>query len=185
MRRHEAIMERRSVEAIVRALNEADVRYLVVGGLAVVAHGYVRFTADFDLMIDLTEANVARLEEALQGLKYAPLVPVQIRELANEDTRRRWMIEKNMIVFSLESPLHRQTTLDIFVENPIDFDAAYERASLMEPLPKLSARIISLDDLIFLKRLANRPLDGIDITELELLHSLIEDDGNKDEHLGK
>ncbi len=41
-------MERGSVEAIVAALNENQVQYLIVGGLAVVAHGYVRFTADVD-----------------------------------------------------------------------------------------------------------------------------------------
>lgn len=46
-------MERRSVEAIVRALNDAGVRYLIAGGVAVVAHGYVRFTADLDVILDL------------------------------------------------------------------------------------------------------------------------------------
>lgn len=34
---------------VLRTLNEHEVRYLVVGGLAVVAHGYVRFTKDLDL----------------------------------------------------------------------------------------------------------------------------------------
>jgi len=42
----------RSLETIVRALDGARVRYLIVGGLAVVAHGYVRFTADVDLVLD-------------------------------------------------------------------------------------------------------------------------------------
>jgi predicted nucleotidyltransferase len=37
------------VGTILRALNDANVRYLIVGGLAVVAHGYVRFTQDIDL----------------------------------------------------------------------------------------------------------------------------------------
>lgn len=44
-------MEVRSVEAIVRALNDASVQYLIVGGLAVNAHGYERFTKDVDLVI--------------------------------------------------------------------------------------------------------------------------------------
>ena len=44
-------MEVRSVEAIVRALNEANVRCLIVGGLAVNAHGYERFTNDVALVI--------------------------------------------------------------------------------------------------------------------------------------
>ena len=51
-------MERGSVEAIIAALNAANVRYLVVGGLAVVAHGHVRFTADLDLVLELQEDNV-------------------------------------------------------------------------------------------------------------------------------
>ena len=41
-------MKLESVSAIVEALNAAKVRYLVAGGLAVVAHGYLRFTNDLD-----------------------------------------------------------------------------------------------------------------------------------------
>ena len=38
----------RSLEEVFRALQEADARYLVVGGLAVIAHGYVRITTDLN-----------------------------------------------------------------------------------------------------------------------------------------
>ena len=41
-------MEVRSVESIVRTLNDAQVDYLIVGGLAVNAHGFVRLTQDVD-----------------------------------------------------------------------------------------------------------------------------------------
>ena len=44
-------MEVLSVEAIVRALNTAKAKYLVVGGLAVNAHGFVRLTRDVDLVL--------------------------------------------------------------------------------------------------------------------------------------
>ena len=53
-------MKLADVEAILRALNDADVRYLIVGGLAVVAHGYVRYTADVDLVLDLERDNALR-----------------------------------------------------------------------------------------------------------------------------
>jgi hypothetical protein len=53
-------MEVRSVEGIVGALNEASVQYLIVGGLAVNAHGYERLTQDVDLVIRLTPDNVVR-----------------------------------------------------------------------------------------------------------------------------
>lgn len=46
-------MKLSSVEAIVGALEKAGVRYLVAGGLAVVAHGYLRFTKDIDLVVQL------------------------------------------------------------------------------------------------------------------------------------
>lgn len=46
-------MEVRSVEAIVRALNTADVQYLIVDELEVNAHGYERLTRDVDLVIGL------------------------------------------------------------------------------------------------------------------------------------
>jgi len=46
-------MKLADVAAILRALNDADVRYLIVGGLAVIAHGYVRYTADLDIVLRL------------------------------------------------------------------------------------------------------------------------------------
>ena len=53
-------MKLASLEAIVRVLNDAHARYLVVGGLAVAAHGYGRATFDIDLVIQLQPDNVRR-----------------------------------------------------------------------------------------------------------------------------
>ena len=59
-------METGSVAAIVRALNDHHVEYLIVGGLAVVAHGYVRFTADVDLMLSVDPTNFRRAVTAMK-----------------------------------------------------------------------------------------------------------------------
>lgn len=69
-------MERGSVATIVQRLNESVVRYLIAGGLAVAAHGYVRFTADVDLLTGLDADNVSRALQAFAGLGYRPGVPV-------------------------------------------------------------------------------------------------------------
>lgn len=53
-------MEVRSIETIVKALNDAAVQYLVVGGLAVNAHGYERLTVDVDLVVGLQPENIVR-----------------------------------------------------------------------------------------------------------------------------
>lgn len=57
-----------SFEAIVQALNSAGVRYLVADELAVNAHGYLRFTKDIDLVLQLVPDNVRRALDALTAI---------------------------------------------------------------------------------------------------------------------
>jgi predicted nucleotidyltransferase len=47
------------------ALNKASVKYVLVGGCAVILHGYYRTTHDIDLLVDAREENIRRLKEAL------------------------------------------------------------------------------------------------------------------------
>ncbi len=80
-------MQQASVETIFRRLNEAGVRYVVVGGFAVVVHGYARFTADIDLMLDLSEENVQSALRVLKSEGYAPRIPVPMELFADTATR--------------------------------------------------------------------------------------------------
>lgn len=163
-------MQKHSVEAIIRALNEADVRYLIVGGLAVIAHGYMRFTTDVDLLLDLEEDNIKRAVKVLQSLDYRPRLPVAITDFAETHKREQWVNEKNLIVFSLASTQHPLTEVDIFAQNPLNFAQAYEAAAWKEVVAGLTAPIISLEDLLRLKQQAGRPQDINDITRLRALH---------------
>ena len=54
-----------SFDVLVQALDKGRVRYLVAGGLAVNAHGYLRFTRDVDLVIQLDPDNVIAAFRAL------------------------------------------------------------------------------------------------------------------------
>src|SRR5262245_43586269 len=99
-------MERRSVETVVGSLNRANVRYLVVGGLAVVAHGFVRFTADIDLVLDPDPAALRRAIVALVGLGYRPRAPVPFEDYADPAKRTSWMRDKGLTVFSVFSDQH-------------------------------------------------------------------------------
>ena len=162
-------MEQRSIEAVIQALNAGGVRYLVAGGLAVVAHGYVRFTADLDLVLDLEEANVRRALAALAELGYRPRAPVELSEFADAAARAVWIREKGMTVFSLFSTEHAATEIDLFAEAPLDFQQAYASAVRMEVAPGVSATFVNLDDLITLKQRAGRPQDMQDIEQLKKL----------------
>jgi hypothetical protein len=156
------------IEAILDALNRAHVRYLVVGGVAVVLHGYLRTTADLDLVIQLERENVRRAMSALSELQYRPRAPVPAEAFAEPSAREQWIREKGLEVFSLWSPAHPTLEIDIFVSEPFDFDAVYSRA-LRVPLEKTEAFVIALEDLIALKRQVGRPRDQEDVAALESL----------------
>jgi hypothetical protein len=94
-------MEVRSVEAIVRALNDAGVKYLIVGGIAVNAHGYERLTVDVDLVIGLEPDNVVRGLRALEQIGYYFSIPVTPEEFADSKLRQEWQAEKGMVVLKL------------------------------------------------------------------------------------
>ena len=158
-----------SVQALIRALNQAGVRYLVAGGLAVVAHGHVRFTADVDLILDLEEDNLRSALGVLEGLGYRPRAPVPLRQFADTDTRERWIRDKGLTVLSLFSDAHPLTEVDLFAADPLGFDGAYPRRATLLVAPDVEATFVGLDDLIRMKRAAGRPQDLVDVEQLENL----------------
>lgn len=165
-------METRTVEAVFRALNEARVRYLVAGGLAVVAHGYLRTTRDLDLFVQLEENNLRRAIPAMESLGYLPTLPVAFASFADEERRSAWVREKGARVFELFSEEHRTVGIDLFVEEPFPFDSARDRAEVQELAPGVEVPFVSLDDLVAMKRAAGRPQDLIDIDQLERIRDL-------------
>lgn len=57
------------LRSLLRTLHERDIRFVVIGGVAVGAHGYVRATADLDLVPDPDPENLDRLVTALDSLE--------------------------------------------------------------------------------------------------------------------
>jgi predicted nucleotidyltransferase len=162
-------MEVRSIEALVKALNEAGVQYLIVGGLAVVAHGYERLTVDVDLVIGLQPENIVRGLHALQAIGYQPSIPVTPEEFARKETREMWRAEKQMLVLKLWSDLHRRTPIDVFVYEPFDFAQEFARAKWQEIVGGVQAPIICREALIVMKRESGRGKDLLDIQALAKL----------------
>lgn len=170
-------MTARGVEAIVRALNEAGVRYLIAGGLAVVAHGHLRLTFDVDLIVDLGDESNPRLAmRTLESLGYRPRVPVRSEDFAHPATRERWLNEKGMLVFSMLNASQPETAVDVFVRMPFEFPAASRRALHADLGGGLIAPFVGLDDLLEMKRAAGRPVDREDIARLEALRRDLEEE---------
>lgn len=161
-------MRLESVEAIVKALNGADVRYIVVGGLAVIAHGYLRLTKDVDLVIQLLPDNTKRAYAALASLGYRPLVPVTWDQFSDAAIREGWIREKGMTVLQFWSDDHPQTPIDVFVNEPFDFDKEYEVALRKSLFGRLDVPVASISTLIAMKEAAGRPADQIDVEHLRM-----------------
>lgn len=153
-------------ESILQALERDRVRYVIVGGVATVLHGYARVTLDLDLVIDLDRATEAI--GALTALGLAARLPVDPYDFADQDIRRRWVEERNLTVFTLSDPSDPFKEVDIFAENPIPFEDLWTRSKLVE-LGSMMARVASIADLITMKRMAGRPQDTEDIEALEAI----------------
>ena len=156
------------IERVLQALEAAGVRYLVVGGVAVVLHGHPRFTADLDLAIALAPSNVHAAFSALASLGYRPRVPVSAEIFADAVARQRLVEEKGMTVLSFASPALPMTEVDVFADPPFVFDEIHERANRVE-LGDVSVRVASIRDVIAMKRLVGRSKDLEDVAALERL----------------
>lgn len=159
-------MELRSLQAIVLALNGARVDYLIVGGLAVNAHGFVRLTRDVDIVLRLNPENAALGLNALLAIGYRMAIPEKPEAFADAAIRERWREEKQMIVLKLWSDEHRRTPVDVFVYEPFSFAEEFKRALQTEIAPGVLVPVVCLEALLEMKRAAGRPQDLIDIQEL-------------------
>ena len=163
-------MEVHSIETIVRALNGAKVKYLIVGGVAVVAHGYERFTKDLDLVIGLERKNIIRGLRALMAIGYQMRIPVTPEQFADPALREQWRRAKNMVVLQLWSDAHRRTPIDVFVYEPFDFAKELARALRVPVFGKQSVAIVSYETLLDLKKSAGRSQDLLDVEKLRKLN---------------
>lgn len=138
-----------------------------MGGVAVNAHGFQRFTRDLDLVIDLEPLNLKNAMEVFSSLGFESRVPVKIQDFLDEKTRTQWIEEKNMTVFSLVSNDLGGLVVDLFAYLPFNFESTFEK-SFQDQLEDTSCPIsfIDLDSLIEMKRCAGRDIDLRDVEEL-------------------
>ena len=159
---------KKEVQQIVSALNRANVRYVVAGGLAVIAYGYLRLTMDVDLVVDLERENLLRALNALERVGYKPRLPVTKEAFADARTRENWVSDKNMMVFPLWKPSDTNgIVIDIFVKCPFNFVDEYAKAKWMEIDGGPQVPFVGLDCLLKMKAAAARPKDLIDIEYLK------------------
>src|SRR5688572_1675547 len=160
-------MKLTSFTEIAVALDNAGVRYLIAGGLAVNAHGYLRYTKDVDIVLQLVPDNIERAFTALKTLGYRPNVPVLSSQFADAKTRQSWITDKNMMVLQFWSDLHLETPIDVFVTEPFAFDEEYIAALIKSLHGSTNVRFVRIETLLKMKELAGRAQDLADMEQLK------------------
>lgn len=152
-------------QQIFQKLQEKEIRYLVIGGIAVNLHGVQRATADIDLMLAMEKENVLKFISLAKELGLKPRLPVKAEELANPEQLKKWKDEKNMKVFSFIDPDKPYICIDIMTKNDIPFEEAYKRKKIDEAWG-IKISVASINDIIKLKQIAGREQDLADIEAL-------------------
>ncbi len=158
-------MKKSTILLVAKALQDAGVRYLVVGGVAVNLHGHQRHTKDLDLVIGLEQENLLKGLRALEALGYRPRVPVKWEQFADPATREDWVTNRNMVVFQLWCDAHVETPIDIFVQEPFDFEEAWEEVDF-KVIEDIRIPVLDLARLEWMKREAGRDHDLLDAAVL-------------------
>jgi hypothetical protein len=161
-------------DAILRTLLAHDVEFVVIGGLAVGAHGYPRGTKDVDLVPSSARENLRRLHAALSELGAEPLEigDFRLEELPvpfapdGLDEGGNW---------ALRTTAGR---VDVLQWIP-GIDGGYERLranAIEDEVPGVGrVAFAGYDDLVAMKRTAGRPQDKADLHELELVRRDLEE----------
>ncbi len=147
-------------------LSQHNVDFVLVGGMAVQLHGYMRMTYDIDLVLAMNDENLNRFINAAKNLGFSPVIPVAIESLKDADQIERWYREKGMLAFALREPTQAGSVIDVLIKPEVSFDNLLVDAVDGELFGR-KIKVASIDHLLIMKRIANRPKDQLDIIALE------------------
>lgn len=151
------------------ALADAQVRFVVCGGVACVLQGVARATHDLDIFVVLDDADLRGVVDVARSLGLTPRVPEPLEALCDADRRRAWVEERNAVVYTLLAP-SGAFSVDIFLRYPLTFDELDAAADRFDVNGR-TIRVSTKEHLIAAKRAVRppRPTDLRDIADLEAL----------------
>jgi hypothetical protein len=161
-------------QEIIEGLFRENIRYLIVGGLAVNLHGVPRTTLDLDLILATDADNIQKFCILLQSLGYVTRLPLDPRKLADENTVKEWIDTKHMKAFSFYHGTENRKVIDIVLGHPFDFTEAFERKTVLH-IGETELYVLSLEDLMAMKQNTGRPKDTSDAELLSQVKQIREE----------
>ncbi len=150
------------IEQLIDALERHGVKYAIVGGYALALHGVVRGTVDVDLVLKISRDNYRNAEKALAEIGLTSRLPVGADEVI--DFRDEYISNKNMVAWNFRNPKDPTQDVDIIITQDLSAIKIDKFKVGQRILP-----VVSVRDLIKMKRKSGRPQDIQDIEALERL----------------
>ena len=154
-----------SYKNLFKTLHNQRIRYIVVGGVAMSFHGITRFTNDIDILLALDDENRTKMNAVMKELGYEQRLPVSLDELGDEKRALQLINKKNLLAYSFVHPKNPLISVDIIVGPSLKFEQ-YAKHMKTITLWGIEIPVVSIEDLIELKRDANREKDHLDIEML-------------------
>jgi hypothetical protein len=154
---------------LLRHLAERGIEYIVIGGFAVVAHGFVRVTKDLDIVPRPGAENLERLADALRSLdaRMLDVGDFTPEELPMDPTSKDDLARGGN--FCITTSLGRLDVMQwISGIEADDLYAALEPQSLAANVDGAMVRVCGLEHLRAMKRSAGRPQDLEDLRRLDV-----------------
>ncbi|MFA5554400.1 MAG: nucleotidyltransferase [Phycisphaerae bacterium] len=146
-------------------LNEADVDFVIVGGLAGAIHGCTVVTEDIDICCSFTAENLFKLHKALAGLN--PVHRMTPNKLKFEITKQNCKDFKNLYI---DTDLGQLDCISS-VQGIGSFDSVKAK-SKPHVINNKQYNILQIDDLILSKKAMNRPKDNQAVNQLEIIKQM-------------
>lgn len=150
---------------ICSALNMAKVPYAIVGGYAVALHGAIRGTVDVDVVIHWSLKNLLDTETAFKQMGLVSLLPITADTLFH--FREEYIQNRNLIAWNFYDPCNPLNQVDII----INYDLKSTRNTKTIKTSLGTVRILSISDLIKMKKASGRPQDLEDVKALDHLRT--------------
>jgi hypothetical protein len=114
----------------------------------------------------MNDENLVRFIDVARRFGLAPSIPVSIDSLRNAAQIEQWHREKGMLAFALREPQVGGGVVDVLVRPEVPFEQL-KRNAVAGALFAQQVWIACIDDLLVMKRVANRSKDQLDIAALE------------------
>jgi len=157
-------------EEILREFQKQKVKYVLVGGIAFNLLGGERATHDMDMLVEMSNGNLAKVVSILRAKGYRVKQPVDPMGIADESTRTDWIENKNMKAFNFYKD-DEMKEVDIIIDSPVQYQDA-KNDLVRVKIGSLVVPVISIRKLIQMKKNTGRSTDKLDVIMLKKIEIL-------------